>query len=714
MKTRNLVTSSVAALSIALGAPMSAQEASQLPPGQMQKLMGALQAMCAAEGETPPSLDCNLVVEASQDASREAAVVDMAEDLAANGVDVPGVDLNQLLATGAPAAAADVAAAPDVAAEPNVAAGADATASAEADVQAPVDQPAEAQAQAEGTAEGEVQADDLAAALQEEADAEANAAAEAAPQAEAEAQAEAEQAAPVEAAPEAEAQAETEQAAPVEASPEAEAQAEAEQAAPVEAAPEAEAQAEAEQAAPVEAAPEAEAQAEAEAAGEVQADDLAAALEEEAQQAEDNAAAAVEQAEGAAEEAVQDAQDGVAEAQTEAEQALEQQAEATVGEENMPTEADAQAQADAVAEADQSASAAAAASAEGGAEEPEAVQETVTEENTRQSSEDFQTTVNQSQAEAERYKQEARDAGEDAERARTVAGAALLGLGAVALNNILDNNDNVVSNSGDRVVVENNGRFRVLRNDDVLLRRPGAEVTTYQYNDGSTRNVVAYDDGTSVETVRAADGRVLRRTRILTDGSRVVLFDDTQQAQEVVVGDLPQVSSRSNEERTIYREGTDAATLEQALASQVAPQVGRTFSLNQVRNIDRVRQLVPEVSVDTINFETNSAAIRPDEAQELAALGNALKSFIDKNPSEVFLIEGHTDAVGNYAYNLALSDRRAESVALALTEYFNVPPENMVLQGYGESDLLVPTTDAERANRRAAVRRITPLLQNGS
>ncbi|EBA09658.1 OmpA family protein [Sagittula stellata] len=702
MKTRNLVTSSVTALSIALGAPMSAQEASQLPPGQMQKLMGALQAMCAAEGDVPPALDCNLVAEASQDGSREGAVVDMAEDLAANGVAVPGVDLNQLLATGAPAEAADVAAAPDVAAEPDVAAGAEATASAEADAQAPApaDQPAEAQAQAEGNADSAVQADDLAAALQEQADTEANAAPEAAPEAEAETQAEVQQTAP-----EAEAQAEAEQAAPA---PEAEAQAEAEQATPVGPAPEAETQAEAEQAAP---APEAEAQAEA--TGEVQADDLAAALEAEAQQAEDNAAAAVEQAEGAAEEAVQDAQDGVAEAQTEAEQALEQQAEAVVGEENIPTEADAQAQADAVAESEQSASAAAAASAEGGTEEPEAVQETVTEENTRQSDEDFTTTVNQSQAEAERYKQEARDAGEDAERARTVAGAALLGLGAVALNNILDNNDNVVSNSGDRVVVENNGRFRVLRNDDVLLRRPGAEVTTYQYNDGSTRNVVAYDDGTSVETVRAADGRVLRRTRILTDGSRVILFDDTQQAQEVVVGDLPQVSSRGNEERTIYREGTDAATLEQALASQVAPQVGRTFSLNQIRNIDRVRQLVPEVSVDTINFETNSAAIRPDEAQELAALGNALKAFIDKNPSEVFLIEGHTDAVGNYAYNLALSDRRAESVALALTEYFKVPPENMVLQGYGESDLLVPTADAERANRRAAVRRITPLLQNG-
>ena len=40
-----------------------------------------------------------------------------------------------------------------------------------------------------------------------------------------------------------------------------------------------------------------------------------------------------------------------------------------------------------------------------------------------------------------------------------------------------------------------------------------------------------------------------------------------------------------------------------------------------------------------------------------------------------------------------------------------MPPENMVIQGYGESDLLVDTQEGERANRRAAVRRITPLLQ---
>ncbi|NND21239.1 MAG: OmpA family protein, partial [Silicimonas sp.] len=93
------------------------------------------------------------------------------------------------------------------------------------------------------------------------------------------------------------------------------------------------------------------------------------------------------------------------------------------------------------------------------------------------------------------------------------------------------------------------------------------------------------------------------------------------------------------------------------------------------------------------------------------SLGRAMSAIISERPGEVFLIEGHTDAVGSATYNLALSDRRAETVALALSEYFDVPPENMITQGYGESALKIPTLDAERANRRATIRRITPLLR---
>ena len=112
-----------------------------------------------------------------------------------------------------------------------------------------------------------------------------------------------------------------------------------------------------------------------------------------------------------------------------------------------------------------------------------------------------------------------------------------------------------------------------------------------------------------------------------------------------------------------------------------------------------MRELVPVIELDAVKFDTGSAAIRASEAEELRDLGLAMQRLIDQNPYEVFLVEGHTDAVGSATYNLALSDRRAESVALALTEYFDVPPENMVVQGYGESNLKIRTPLAERENR---------------
>lgn len=397
------------------------------------------------------------------------------------------------------------------------------------------------------------------------------------------------------------------------------------------------------------------------------------------------------------------------------EQSAEANSETEAPTEPEVAELDPQAQADALAASETSSAAAAVASGDTDNASTEARQETVTEDSVRQSTEDFETDVTQApEAEATSETEEARKADDDESGIDPIIAGGIAAFGAAVLADILSGDDEVVSNSGDRVVVENNGQFRVLRNDDVLLRRPGAEITTYEYNDGSTRNVVAYEDGTVVETIRAGDGRVLRRSRTLQDGTTIVLFDDTQGTEQVVVNDLPQTSDAGTRtDRVVYEDGADSDALARALAAQDGPRIDRRFSLNQVRNIDRVRYLVPDVSVSSINFQTNSAAIRPEEAEELRALGNAMRDFIERNPAEVFLIEGHTDAVGNYAYNLALSDRRAESVALALTEYFDVPPENMVLQGYGESDLLIETFDAERANRRAAVRRITPLLQGG-
>jgi outer membrane protein OmpA-like peptidoglycan-associated protein len=48
-----------------------------------------------------------------------------------------------------------------------------------------------------------------------------------------------------------------------------------------------------------------------------------------------------------------------------------------------------------------------------------------------------------------------------------------------------------------------------------------------------------------------------------------------------------------------------------------------------------------------------------------------------------------------------------------LSSNFEIPPENLVTQGYGEQFLKVPTEAPERESRRVAIRRIIELVRAG-
>lgn len=280
----------------------------------------------------------------------------------------------------------------------------------------------------------------------------------------------------------------------------------------------------------------------------------------------------------------------------------------------------------------------------------------------------------------------------------------LLGAGALVVGAILSNNRKVEMNSGDRVVVSRDGQYYLLKDDDSLLRQPGSRVRTENFRDGSTRTTVTRDDGSRIVTIRDAEQRVLRRVHVDPYGREVMLIDDTVAYDPVDITRLPR-----HKQRPELTSASDEAALRAALEEESG--AGRRFSLAQIRNLVEVRSLVPEIDLNAITFASGSAAIAPDQAKALAGLGKLMRSYVKENPAEQFLIEGHTDAVGSAAYNLALSDRRAESLALALTEYFGVPPENMVVQGYGERFLKVDTQGDERANRRTSVRRITNLMR---
>jgi len=296
--------------------------------------------------------------------------------------------------------------------------------------------------------------------------------------------------------------------------------------------------------------------------------------------------------------------------------------------------------------------------------------------------------------------------------------AGLVGLGALVVGAIISQNRNstavsqsqqqqVVSNTGDRVVVlQPDGSYQVFKDDDALLRRPGNTLRTETFKDGSTRTIVDRADGSQIVTIRDATGRVLRRAHYDDRGVERMLINDLEPERPIVVSTLPMPRGRP-----VLISGRDGdAVMRAALAQRQIEKIGRTFSLRQVRTIPQVRYLAAMIDVSPITFVSGSSALSTTEVSALSDLGSVMHDLLDANPNEVFLIEGHTDATGKGAMNLALSDRRAETVALALTEYFDIPPENMVVQGYGETELLIDTQADEKRNRRVGVRIITPLL----
>jgi OOP family OmpA-OmpF porin len=267
---------------------------------------------------------------------------------------------------------------------------------------------------------------------------------------------------------------------------------------------------------------------------------------------------------------------------------------------------------------------------------------------------------------------------------------------------------------GDRTLIREDGRFIIRHNEvdrfranarDVRVERQGAETTT----------IVDRPDGTRVITVTDADGRLLRRIRRDRENREVIIIDNRYrggpEVRESYYVDLPPPQIRIPRERYILEaERASPADVYAVLIAPPVERIDRRYTLDEVRYSPQVRDRMSRVDIDTINFNLGSWEITPDQIGRLAVIADAIKRAVGANPAEVFLIEGHTDATGNDVDNLSLSDRRAETVALALTEKFGVPAENLTTQGYGEQYLKIPTQAAERQNRRVAMRRITPLL----
>jgi len=99
-----------------------------------------------------------------------------------------------------------------------------------------------------------------------------------------------------------------------------------------------------------------------------------------------------------------------------------------------------------------------------------------------------------------------------------------------------------------------------------------------------------------------------------------------------------------------------------------------------------------------VNFDLDKAAIRPDAQVILQTAAEVL----NENTAARVSVIGHTDSTGAEAYNLALSERRAEAVVDYLVS-LGVSASRLSASGAGEVE---PVADNSTADGRAQNRRV--------
>ena len=124
---------------------------------------------------------------------------------------------------------------------------------------------------------------------------------------------------------------------------------------------------------------------------------------------------------------------------------------------------------------------------------------------------------------------------------------------------------------------------------------------------------------------------------------------------------------------------------------------------NKLSNKELARK--NSVSIDAINlptiyFDFDKATVRPEFVETLQAHG----AFLTANPSVRVTVEGHTDERGTPEYNIALGERRAQSVQSYLAN-LGVAAGQLSVVSYGEEKPVDAgnTEDAFAKNRRAVL-----------
>lgn len=158
-----------------------------------------------------------------------------------------------------------------------------------------------------------------------------------------------------------------------------------------------------------------------------------------------------------------------------------------------------------------------------------------------------------------------------------------------------------------------------------------------------------------------------------------------------------------------------AAAQQQAQDAQAQAQAAQAQAAQLAERSSRLEALLVElhaqktergmvVTIGDVLFATDRAELTPNGMATVRKLAD----IMTQNPDRTVMVEGFTDSTGTASHNKDLSERRAASVAQALTS-LGVPRERVAMRGYGEA---FPVASNDSASNRQLNRRVEIVLSN--
>lgn len=216
-------------------------------------------------------------------------------------------------------------------------------------------------------------------------------------------------------------------------------------------------------------------------------------------------------------------------------------------------------------------------------------------------------------------------------------------------------------------------------------------------------------------TTALQSGEVARAELAVTEAAKQrdrILLDARTRSAEASAADALKANEnarqqqaeaeRAREQAVKARQEAEAQLAAAQAAQAKAAKLQQQLTDLQAQQTDRGMVL----TLGDVLFDTGRAVLKSGAMVTI----DRLAAFMKDNPERTLVVEGHTDSVGSDAFNLTLSQQRADAVKSALSMR-GVDGNRVTTEGFGKAR---PVASNDTAEGRQRNRRVEVVISNAS